>query len=226
MSTRVPVRPATYQEARSALNWPLLTCGLFAPAAAEIAFLILAVVVNPLWFLAMLGLPAFGPVLIYTSLLYRNWPTGIRIDRSGITIGAVRSPRAMQRTPNVSHQSWGIFSCPWSAVEDARVVTGPAAVRRLKTSSRYYTLTNRWGSKNAMTHCNIGVLTSPFMRAALVIDVDPAAVTGTPIRPARFYSNGKFGRFSRLLRPEMSSTWIVPTRDPEGLSNALEALTK
>jgi hypothetical protein len=226
MRALAPVQSVTYQEARSALNWPLLACGLFAPAAVEIVFLVLAVVVNPLWVLAMLLLPIFAPVMIYTSLLYRNWPTGIRMDEAAISIGAVHSPWAARRTPTVSHQSWGLFTCPWSAVDNARVVTDRAELRRLKTSPRYYTLTNRWGTARTMTYCNIGVLTSPFMRAALALNIDPTAVTAMPIRPARFYTNFKDGRFSRLLRPEMSSTWIVPTRNPEGLRNALEVLTE
>ena len=74
-----------------------------------------------------------------------------------------------------------------------------------------------------MSHCNIGVLASPFMRAALVIDVDPFTVSTTPIRPARYYSNFKDGRFSRLIQPRLSPTWIVPTRNPEALSKAIEA---
>jgi hypothetical protein len=185
MSALVPVRSAAYQEAHSARNWPLLTCGLFGPAAGVAVCVILGITVNPQWFPWIIFV-LFGLFLVPISLLYRNWPTGIRIDQTAIAIGAVRSPRAMQRRPTVNHQSWG--------------------------------------SKNAMTHCNIGVLTSPFMRAALVIDVDPFAVTAAEIRPARYYSNFKDGRFSRLIHPQLSPTWVVPTRHPEALSAALRAL--
>jgi hypothetical protein len=217
------VRSAIYQEDHSALNRPFLAYAVFAPFAAEAILLTLAIVVSPNWFAALVGC-MFVAVMICTSFLYRNWPTGIRIDTAAISIGAVGSSRARRRSPTVSHQSWGLFTCPSSAVEDVRVVTSRAELRRLKKSSRYGTLNNRWGPSLAMTHCNIGVMTSPFMRAALVIEVDPTAVTATPIRPARFYSNFKDGHFSHLLRPEMSSTWIVPTRDPEGISKALESL--
>jgi len=222
MRPSVPVQSVTYQEARSALSGPLLACGLFAPLAAEIVFLILAVVVNPAWVLAMGFMLIFAPVMIFISLLYRNWPTGIRIDAAGISIGAVHSPGAIRRTPTVNHQSWGLFTCPWPAVEAVRVITDQAEVRRLRTSARYYTLNNRWGATRRMTHCNIGVLTAPFMRSALVVDVDPTAVTATLIRPARFYSNFKDGRLSRLVQPEMSSRWVVPTRAPGRLSKALQ----
>lgn len=74
-----------------------------------------------------------------------------------------------------------------------------------------------------MTRCQLGVLTSPFMRAALVIDVDIAVVAAPRARPARLYSNGMNGRFSRRVEPELSPTWIVPTRDPAGLSQALQS---
>jgi len=227
MRARAPARPAIYQETHSALNWPLLACGLFAPVAAEIVFVVLGIVVNPTWFVGMMFVPLFAPAMIYISLLYRNWPTGIRIDGSAITIGAVRSAVARVRRPTVNHQSWGLFTCPWSGVIDARVVTDPAEVRRLKTSPRYYTLNNRWGGARGMTYCNIGVLTSPFMRAALVVDVDPRMVTATQIRPTVFFTNFKDRRGFYLVRgPKLSPTWIVPTRNPEGLSKVLETLAK
>jgi hypothetical protein len=75
-----------------------------------------------------------------------------------------------------------------------------------------------------MTHCNTGVLASPFMRAALVIQVNPSLVTASTLRPARFYSNFKDGHFSHLVRPQMSPGWVVPTRHPEKLRAVLRAL--
>ena len=75
-----------------------------------------------------------------------------------------------------------------------------------------------------MRRCNIGVLASPCMRAALVIEVNPFAVTASEIRPARFYTNFKDGHFSHLVHPQLSPTWVVPTRHPEMLSAALQAV--
>ena len=216
-------RPPAYQEAHSALNWPLLGYGLFPPAAAAIACLILGVVLDQPWFFViMAGL--LVPVMIWITLVYRNWPTGIRFDASAISAGAVGSGRAARRTPTVNHQSRGLFTCPWPAVEDIRVVTDRAELRRMKNSPRFYTFTNRWGGKAGMSHCNIGVLASPFMRAALVIDVDALAVTAPQIRPSRYYNNFKNGYFSRRIQPRLSPTWVVPTRHPEALSRALQAV--
>jgi hypothetical protein len=214
--------PAAYREAHSALNGPLLGYFLVVPAAAEIGCLILGVILNQPWFFViMAGL--LVPALIWTTLVYRNWPTGIRIDASAISIGAVSSARAARRTLTVNHQSCGLFTCPWPAVAGVRVVTDRAELDQMRTSPRFFTFTNRWGGKAGMSHCNLGVLASPFMRAALVIDVDPLAVTAPQIRPARYYSNFKSGYFSRLIQPRLSPTWVVPTRHPEALSQALRA---
>jgi hypothetical protein len=212
----------TYSEAHSALNGPLLACGLVAPGVIEIGCLILGLALRQPWFFVIMA-GMLVPVMIASGLLYRNWPTGLRVNESGISIGAIGSVRADRRKPTVTHQSWGLFTCPWPAVQSARVVTDRDELRLLKTSSRYYTLTNRWGTKKGMNHfCNIGVLAAPLMRAALVVEVDPFAVMVSEIRPARYYSNFKDGDFSHLIQPRLSSTWIVPTRHPEALGAALQ----
>ena len=214
---------ASYREAHSALNGALLAYGLL-PLAVEVAcVVILAAGANLPWLPVPMGM-LFVLVLIGTDLLSRNWPTGIRVDASGISIGAVGPARAASRRPTVNHQAWGLFTCPWPAVQGVRIVTDRAELRQLKTSPQYYTLTNRWGNKARTTRCNAGVLTSPFMRAALVIEVNPFAVSATQIRPSRYYSNFKDGRFSHLIHPQPSPTWIVPTRHPDALRAALQAV--
>jgi hypothetical protein len=213
--------PAAYAEAHSALNAPLLTLGLL-PLAAEIACLVLGITANMPWCFVLMG-PLFVLVLISVGLLYRSWPTGLHVDEAGIRIGAVGSSCAARRRPTVSHQSWGLFSCPWRGVQDVRVVTDPEALRELKTGPRYYTLTNRWSNKAGMKRCNQGVLSSPFMRAALVLEVDPFEVTASEIRPARYYSNFKDGQFSHVIESQLSPVLVVPTRRPRQLRAALEA---
>jgi hypothetical protein len=211
----------TYQEAHSALNGPFLTYALLTPAVIEIVCLVLGVVLDEPWFFVIMGW-MFVPIMVASGLLYRNWPTGIRIDETGISIGAVRSARASRRKPTVNHQSWGLYTCPWSAALDVRIVTDQDELRRMKNSQQYYTLTNRWSNKKGMRRCNIGVLMPPFMQAALVIEVNPFAVTASKVRPARFYTNFKDGHFSHLVQPQASPTWVVPTRHPEGLDAVLQ----
>jgi hypothetical protein len=214
-------RPS-YLEARSARSGRLLASCLLAPAVIEIACLTLGVILDQPWFFVIMG-SMLVPILICAGLLYRNWPTGIRIDESGITIGAVRSPRAALRRPTVNHQSWGLYTCPWPAVQDVRMVTDRAELRLMMNMPQYHTLTNRWSNERGMRRCNIGVLAPPFMRAALVIEVNPSAVTASATRPARFYTNYKDGQFSHLVHPQLSPTWIVPTRHPDALNTALQA---
>ena|ERR1700722_2287980 len=213
-------RPA-YLETHSALNRRLLTSCLLAPAVIEIAGLILGVTLDQPWFFVIIG-SMLVPIMICSGLLYRNWPTGIRIDQSGITIGAVRSARAARRRPTVNHQSWGLYSCPWPAALAVRVVTDRDDLRHMMNQPQYHTLTNRWSNKRGLRRCNIGVLAPPFMRAALVIEVDPSAVTASEIRPARFYTNYKDGQFSHRVDPQLSPTWVVPTRHPDRLNQVLQ----
>jgi hypothetical protein len=214
-------RPS-YLEAHSALNGRLLTSCLLVPAVIEIGCLTLGVTLDQPWFFVIMG-SMLVPIMICAGLLYRNWPTGIRIDESGITIGAVRSPRAARRRPTVNHQSWGLYTCPWPAVLGVRIVTDHVELQLMMNMPQYHTLTNRWSNKRGMRRCNIGVLAPPFMRAALVIEVNPSAVTASEIRPARFYTNYKDGQFSHRVEPQLSPTWIVPTRHPDALNAALQA---
>jgi hypothetical protein len=213
----------SYREAHSALNGRLLLSCLLAPAVIVIACLILGLILDQPWFFVITG-SMFVPIMIASGLLYRNWPTGVLIDESGISIGAVRSAEAAARTPTVNHQSWGLYSCPWPAVLGLRLVTDRNELRQMGNLPQYYTLTNRWSNKRGMRHCNIGVLAAPFMRAALIIEVNPSAVTATEIRPARFYTNYKDGQLSHLVQPRLSPTWVVPTRHPEALSAALQKI--
>jgi hypothetical protein len=63
---------------------------------------------------------------------------------------------------------------------------------------------------------------TPVHARALVIEVNPSAVTASRIRPARFYTNYKDGQFSHRVEPQLSPTWVVPTRHPEALNAALQ----
>lgn len=211
----------TYCEARSALSSPFLLLTVVAPAGALVA-MVAATILVPY---SYSGVPAtlIGvAVMVGWALAYRSWPTGIRIDVSAITIGAVtvKEQDLKWLDPTAYHQAHGVYSCRWQGVDNARVVTDKAELRAIAKSREYYTFTNRWAARPAMTRCKIGVLTAPFMRAALLVDVHPSAVTATPVRPVKAYSISR-GDFPRLIRPELSLTWVVPTRHPQALEQAL-----
>lgn len=73
--------PMSYRERRCALRWPLVMCGLGLSAALVAVFVVLAVFVNPQWFIAAAFTPLFLPFMMGTALVYRNWPTGIASTR-------------------------------------------------------------------------------------------------------------------------------------------------
>ena len=122
----------SYAEDGCARRWPLLLWGLWLPVALEVAFIALGVLVNPTWFLGVPGIPMAAPFLIGCTMLYRNWPTGIRIDGNGLRIGAVSTDRRRSRPISIARQNWGVFSAPWDAIATVRVVTDPQELRELK----------------------------------------------------------------------------------------------
>ena len=211
-----------YRERRSAWTWRLVLVAVVVPLGAEAFCAVLGVVVNPAWFIVNVGLVLTPPGLACAALVYRNWPTGIEVDEQGIRIGAIGSARAEHRRPTVNHQSWAVFNCPRESVISTRVVSDPAGLRELRTSPELQTLTNRWSVKRTMRTCKLGVLTTPFMRGALVVELTPHDVTFPDVRPARFYNRTR-GR--RLLPGEPSLTWVVPTRRPDALREALARLS-
>lgn len=212
-----------YLERRSALT-PLLLLSIVVGPVILLAILVMvSIATNYNGVPAALTGLAVVVVLVGSALAYRSWPTGIKIDPSGIAIGAVTTPEQSLkwRKPTVYHQASGVYSCPWQSVHSARIVTDKDELREIAKSPAYYTLTNRWGAKPDMTHCNIGVLTAPFMRAALVIELHPSGVTATEVRPGKAYSLSR-ASVPRLIRPELSPTWVVPTHHPEALERVLD----
>jgi hypothetical protein len=212
-----------YLERRAALRWPLVGAGVVAPAALAGAFVAGVVTgAGALWGIAA---PVLVLVLIvWGALAYRNWPTGIRITGDELSVGAVGSPRAAERTPTVTHQSRALFSCPLAGVRSMDVVTDPARIRQIKRSPELFTLTNRWGRPRGVRVCKLGVLTSPFMRAALVVELDGGWARFPVTRAAWFFPNAA-GRPARTrLTGEESLAWVVPTRRPERLRAAIEAI--
>lgn len=211
---------ADYAEDRAAVRWPLAALGGLLPLVCAAAFVVGVVTgVGALWSAAAVVLCL--TLMSGTAFLYRNWPTGIRITDGELRVGAVRSARAARRTPTVTHQNWGLFTVPLSAVRSMTVQSDPAAIRRLKKSPDYFTLSNRWGKSRTADTCKLGVLTAPFMRSALVVELDGGWARFPTTRRAAFFPN-EFGRsFRTFLTAEESLTWVIPTRRPERLREVL-----
>lgn len=220
----------TYAERRCALRWPLLMWGLAVPAGLTGLLVLAGIFDDPsslfsAWVVPLAGGLGFLAAMVGTALLYRNWPTAIRIDERGVSIGAVGSRRGATRRPTVTHQNWGLFSCAWQDVKDLTVVTDQWQIHQIKKSPQYWTLSNRWGKPREMTRCMAGVLTAPFMKAALVINVGYADVVRPELRPARFFANYiSQPKFSVRVKAERSPMWVVPTRNPDELLAYLTSL--
>ncbi len=214
----------SYAEDGCARRRPLLLWGLWLPAALEIVVIALGVLVHPAWLIGIPVIPLLAPFLIGGTLLYRNWPTGIRIDGDGLRIGAVSSTRRRPRPLSIARQNWGVFSAPWDAVATVRVVTDPEELRQLRTSARYFTLSNHWGKPRGVDtdRCLLGALTAPFMRAALVAELDPSSAELPAIRSARLYPNQLGRPFQTRIQPYAGPVWIAPTRDPARLARVIE----
>lgn len=207
---------ASYAEDRCALNWPLLTAGVYAPVLAIALFVaVLATGASVLdWpSLAILILAAFAWMACGGVWLPYLRPTGIRLDMTGVRIGGVRwaqrhPGRVRQRTAIVPRQCSQVFGCPWNAVRGIGVTTDPAVIRVMKR--------NAYRGRRLTP---LGNLATPFMRSALVIWVDMDRAQVPQIRQATnplWSSNAQPG-FNQPV-------WVVPTRHPSRLQAALAQL--
>ncbi len=198
-----------YAEDHCALNWRFLAAGLYAQAAAVAAF-VAAVVLHSgvswallaLIFLLEFSWIAFGQVLPYT------WPLSIRLDSGGLRIGGVRWEQrhpGRTRKATVPHQYGQVFACRWDGVRRIGVTSDRKAIK---------TMVRR--AAHGQRQTPLGNLAVPFMRAALVILVDPDQCTLPPITPARglLSVNWSSPGFHQPL-------WVVPTRHPAELEAAL-----
>ena len=233
-SPTAPDAVASYVEAGAARNRLLLALGLAAPVLICATCAALALMVSTDWLVGLLLTPLMPPFLMYIPILYRNWPSGIRIDKRGVQIGAIASVRAADRVPSCAGQAWGLFHAPWSEIASIEVVDDPRRLRQLRTSSGLRSLCNRWSLPRSTRYCKIGVLLPPFTRAALVITVWTGQVRAPATRPVTFFRAGPLGgcaaaasRGSRSqVTGELSGVWIAPTRHPEALRAALTAWRK
>lgn len=211
----------TYLEKHSAFNGRFVAWFLVVPNVVMAVLLALSFY----WAAVAGAVGAVGFVLIITwTMAYRNWPTGIRIDDDGVRVGAVSSRRAERRTRKIGavHEAWGLFFCPRDGVLAITVVTDSGELDRIRQSGALVAPTNRWG-KPVGSRLHKGVLTGPFMRAALVVQVDPARATVPATYASRFYSNRPPEWRSKDAGLE-GAIWIVPTRRGEELRKAVSGL--
>ena len=202
-----------YAEDHCALRWPLIFHATFWPVLLVAASIVLIVDQNPnLSYL--LTIPLIGTALGIIAAVI-NRATGIRVTHTGVSIGGVRrqhhrrghNPGGSKPLPPATAQRMSVFSCPWSGIRHIELVTGRDRMRELARSR----------SDGGMLA--LGTLWAPFMRAALVIQVDLSQATVPEFRPpdTRRY----WFKPSRPGPYTVSPTWFAPTRHPAQLRAAL-----
>jgi hypothetical protein len=201
---------ALYREDHCVLRWPMVAAGLIAPVAV-IAIFVLGVVLQSAALLVVMLIPIIFWIA-RGQLLLHWWPIGIRLRQDGVAIGGVRwaerHPGKRRRKDSVLNQGYQVFSCPWDGVTRVWVETDPGRLKDLRRHATY-------GRKPTP----LGNLSVPFMTAALVIRVDPAAATVPAIHPAR---NPLAANYASPGYPQ--DRWAVPTRHPDRLRKTLASL--
>jgi len=203
---------AEYRENRCAWRWPLVMLGAVLPAAFMVVAVVLGLVADPRWFIAVPFVPFFPPFLMYGSLLWRNRRTGIVVNDEGLRIGALDGGRDS-------------YQAPWTVVRSAQVETSMGLVDAMTRSRRIFSAHRYWGVPRGMSGFALaaGLLVPPFARAVLVVELaELTGVEARPPRPRRYFGNFVGVRhFSRRYEPRESTLWLVPTRHPEDLALAL-----
>lgn len=220
------IRYPVYAEDHCALRWPLLLFGVAFPALA-VALFVLAVITKDIGL--VLPIMALLIVTVATGGRYvgLNWPTGIRLDGAGVRIGRVRhaerhpNRKPRKKLPVPAGQCWQVFSCNWDGVKSISVVTDRETLRQLRKTVRRAPTGGSTGRVRATAGGSqgyaLGMLIPPYMRAALVVRVDPWVAHFPEFRPLQGLAvqTSQWGT--------RSSVWVVPTRHPDRLQAALAA---
>ncbi|WP_405671015.1 hypothetical protein [Streptomyces sp. NBC_01530] len=216
--------PARYTEERSALRWPLVFHGFFWPLLLVASFTALAVTKNYVFMIGVI-LGVFGSVSLGGLHLAEKRPIGIRVDAAGIWIGGIQRAERMRvagktqkKLSRAGAQQRQVFFCPWDAVQRVEVITERKEIRKIAKLGEGVGASR---SEVATRAIKLGLLTAPYMRAVLVLNVDLSAAVIPEFRPPverSFWKSGSPQRFAP------SPIWCAPTRHPEQLRTALAHL--
>jgi hypothetical protein len=229
MTTSQDRRHPVYAEDFCALRWPLLAWGLVVPSAILLAGAVLAILDSDvLWLPVALFVAFFSWGFGNGGLLQRHWRSSIRIDERGIRIGAARKAerepdwRPRDKPPIPAAQARRLFTCDWPGVIGMRVVTDRTELRELRKELHDVEIAMRYLRSPGASAASwpAGVLICPYMRAALVVEIDLG-------RAHVEYPDVLFpphrSRHDQLHNVN-HTVWLAPTRRPERLRRALGGL--
>lgn len=210
---------ASYAEDRAALRPVFVTLGVGLPVIVVVCAALGAVTGQT----GLIVPAAIALILwIFTNSMrvFVHWPTGIRIDKDGVRIGNVRrsTPRQRRRPPSPSFQAYQVFATSWSGVLSMRVSVDRHELRRLRQQSRGASTEGARARGGVAIGFYLGMLTPPFMRAALIVEVDPEYATFPEFRiqQALTVAGSQVGTRSR--------TWVAPTRHPDRLAEVVNGI--
>lgn len=210
---------AGYAEDRAALRPGVVLLGIGMPVIVVLA-VVLGGVTGSEAYLAPAAVALFVWIFTNSMRIFVHWPTGIRIDQGGVRIGNVRQPDANRRHPPApSFQAYRVFSVGWPGVLSMRIVRDRDELRRLAKQSRRASTAGVKARAGTAVGFYLGMLTPPFLRAALVLEVDEQYATFPEfrVRQAAGVATSQVGTRSR--------TWIAPTRQPERLAEVVAEIT-
>ncbi|TNC26032.1 hypothetical protein [Amycolatopsis alkalitolerans] len=214
-----------YAEDRCSWRPPLVVLGIAMPVLV-IAAVVAGMILHAEGF-ALLVIP---PLIIWLATGARYlpmvWPTGIRIDGDGVRIGAVRrwerkpDRKRRRKPPPASFQHYHVFSCPWRGILALEVTTDRKRMRELdKTAHRAPSKNLRATGGLPVAAFYLGMLTAPFAKAELIIEIDPEYAQFPTFRDVQALFAGTSQAGTR------STTWVVPTRRPRELTRLVAAIT-
>lgn len=218
-----------YAEDGCARRTPFLVLGIGLPV-----LIVLCTVVGVATGEKGLQLPTvialFAWLFTNARLLFVCWPTGVRIDGTGIRIGGVRgaerhraghpgSQTSRRKPPPPSYQCYHVFSVPWTGVQSLTVVTDRKELRRLRKEGRGGPISGV-KARGMVIGFRLGMMVPPFARAALVIDVDLESADFPEFRNVKSLTAQATSQVGTR-----SSTWAVPTRHPDQLQMVVEQIT-
>jgi hypothetical protein len=217
--------PVYYVEDRCSVRWPLVFHCVFWPLLMISSYTVV-VVTHRYEFMAGFVLGLFGSLGFGGLHLAESWPVGIRVDAAGIWIGAIQrnermraSGKPQKKLSRAGAQRRQVFFCPWDAVQRVEVITDRKEIRKFAKLGESVGASR---SEVATRAIKLGLLTAPYMRSVLVLNVDLSAAIVPEFRPPverSFWKSGSPQRFAPY------PIWCAPTRQPGQLRAALAQVT-
>jgi hypothetical protein len=159
--------------------------------------------------------------------LMTRLPLGIRLDEHGVSIGGVRFSerhRRLVRRRDKPLQGFTralhAYSCAWPGVRRLTVVSGRPNIQLISRKWGRLAPNAPWWAEQGFTPWAPGKFLSPAAKALLVIEVETRQADFQELRPPK----GRVGRdmAARIYGGE-TMTWIIPTRHPDQLLQAIRA---